>query len=85
MESQASCIRNELFTKMIKKVGKKKEVNLIPSVKVESAEVGGGGDGTEERLCWCITLYSSYILIGSAMFQFFFLCFSYLLVFFDPG
>lgn len=42
MESQASCIRNELFTKMIKKVGKKKEVNLIPSVKVESAEVGGG-------------------------------------------
>ena len=71
MESQASCIRNELFTKMIKKVGKKKEVNLIPSVKVESAEVGGG-DGTEERLCWCITLYSSYILIGSAMFQYFF-------------
>ena len=45
MESQASCIRNELFTKMIKKVGKKKEVNLIPSVKVESAEVGGGGGG----------------------------------------
>ena len=30
---------------MIKKVGKKKEVNLIPSVKVESAEVGGGGTG----------------------------------------
>ena len=24
MESQASCIRNELFTKMIKKVGKKR-------------------------------------------------------------
>ena len=45
MESQASCIRNELFTKMIKKVGKKKEVNLIPLVKVESAEVGGGGTG----------------------------------------
>ena len=45
MESQASCIRNELFTKMIKNVGKKKEVNLIPSVKVESAEVGGGGTG----------------------------------------
>ena len=51
MESQASCIRNELFTKMIKKVGKKKEVNLIPSVKVESAEVGGGGrDGRETLL-----------------------------------
>ena len=49
MESQASCIRNELFTKMIKKVGKKKEVNLIPSVKVESAEVGGG-DGRETLL-----------------------------------
>lgn len=32
----------------------------------------GEGGGTEERLCWCITLYTSYILIGSAMFQFFF-------------
>lgn len=50
MESQASCIRNELFTKMIKKVGEKKEVNLIPSVKVESAEVGGGGDGRKTLL-----------------------------------
>lgn len=49
MESQASCIRNELFTKMIKKVGKKKEVNLIPSVKVESAEVGGGGGTGRKR------------------------------------
>ena len=65
MESQASCIRNELFTKMIKKVEKKKE-NLIPSVK------GSRGSGGGERLCWCITLYTSYILIGSAMFQYFF-------------
>ena len=79
MESQASCIGNELFTKMIKKVEKKKE-NLIPSVKGSRGSGGGG-----ERLCRCITLYTSYILIGSAMFQYFFLCFSYLLVFFDPG
>ena len=44
-------IRNELFVKKIKKVEKKKkEVNLIPSVKVESAEVGGGGDGRETFL-----------------------------------
>lgn len=42
MESQASCIRNELFTKMIKKVEKKKE-NLIPSVK-GSRGSGGGRD-----------------------------------------
>lgn len=57
MESQASCIRNELFTKMIKKVGKKKEVNLIPSVKVESAEVGGGGrDGRETLLVHYVIL-----------------------------
>ena len=77
-------IRNELFVKKIKKV-EKKEVNLIPSVKVESAEVGGEGGGGRERLCWCITSYTSFILIGSAMFQYFFLCFSYLLVFFDPG
>lgn len=41
MESQASCIRNELFTKMIKKVGKKKE-NLIPSVKGSRGSGGGG-------------------------------------------
>ena len=44
MESQASCIRNELFTKMIKKVGKKKEVNLIPSVKGSRGSGGGGRD-----------------------------------------
>ena len=47
MESQASCIRNELFTKMIKKVGKKKE-NLIPSVK-GSRGSGGEGGGARER------------------------------------
>lgn len=70
MESQASCIRNELFTKMIKKVEKKKE-NLIPSVK-GSRGSGGGEAAAGERLCWCITLYTSYILIGSAMFQYFF-------------
>ena len=57
MESQGSCIRNELFTKMIKKVGKKKEVNLIPSVKVESAEVGGEGrDGRETLLVHYVIL-----------------------------
>ena len=44
MESQASCIRNELFTKMIKKVEKKKE-NLIPSVKGSRGSGGGGGGG----------------------------------------
>lgn len=42
-------IRNELFVKKIKKV-EKKEKNLIPSVKVESAEVGGGGDGRDTFL-----------------------------------
>ena len=44
MESQASCIGNELFTKMIKKVEKKKE-NLIPSVKGSRGSGGGGGGG----------------------------------------
>ena len=43
MESQASCIGNELFTKMIKKVEKKKE-NLIPSVKGSRGSGGGGRD-----------------------------------------
>ena len=46
MESQASCIRNELFTKMIKKVEKKKE-NLIPSVK--GSRGSGGGRRRRER------------------------------------
>ena len=82
MESQGSCIRNELFTKKIKKVEKKRSKSDSLS---EGVTRKWGGGGTEERLCWCITLYTSYILIGSAMFQYFFLCFSYLLVFFDPG
>ena len=42
MESQGSCIRNELFTKKIKKV-EKKGVNLIPSVKGSRGSGGGGG------------------------------------------
>lgn len=33
---------------------------------------GGGEAAAGERLCWCITLYTSYILIGSAMFKYFF-------------
>ena len=40
MESQGSCIRNELFTKKIKKV-EKKGVNLIPSVKGSRGSGGG--------------------------------------------
>lgn len=42
MESQASCIRNELFTKMIKKVGKKKRGK---SDSLSEGGVGGSGGG----------------------------------------
>lgn len=49
MESQASCIGNELFTKMIKKVEKKKE-NLIPSVKGSRGSGGEGGVRERETL-----------------------------------
>lgn len=69
MESQGSCIRNELFTKKIEKVEKKRGKSDSLS---EGVTRKWGGGGTEERLCWCITLYTSYILIGSAMFQYFF-------------
>ena len=42
MESQASCIRNELFTKMIKKVGKKGKSDSL-SEGVTRKWGGGGG------------------------------------------
>ena len=57
MESQASCIRNELFTKMIKKVGKKKEVNLIPSVKGSRGSGGGGGRDSVGALRYTLVTY----------------------------
>ena len=45
MESQASCIRNELFTKMIKKVGKKKrgKSDSLSEGGVGGSEGGGTG------------------------------------------
>ena len=46
MESQASCIRNELFTKMIKKVGKKKRGK---SDSLSEGGVGGSGGGGRKR------------------------------------
>ena len=50
MESQASCIRNELFTKMIKKVGKKKRGKSDSLSEGGVGGSGGGGDGRETLL-----------------------------------
>ena len=50
MESQASCIRNELFTKMIKKVEKKKGKSDSLSEGVARKWGGGGGGGRETLL-----------------------------------
>ena len=56
MESQASCIRNELFTKMIKKVGKKKRGKSDSLSEGGVGGSGGGGDGRETLLVHYVIL-----------------------------